>query len=574
MTIVVEGTLLSLSASAWLALLGELAIKGSLVLSAGWLISRSLMRAPAGVRSLVWTAVFAAVVVIPMLQVVRLNRPVRSEAKPWIDPLARHSIQLYLEDRPPTPAATSEVQALPVSAEPASWRPGYEMVVWVWLSGLIVLLLRLARDLAAGWWSLRGSRRPQRGELIQLVEQAREALGIVRPIELRLSATEKVPFVVGLRRPILVLPVCAAGWSRQALQASLLHEMAHIKRGDYLRLVTLRLACVALWFNPLVWWCARRAMLEIEVACDDRVLASGTSAIDYARHLLGLAVTTRRSPQHRAAVVALAERRQLEERVTMILNSKIRRLNLSRAAASACFALVMIVVLPLAAVQLVDRVAAEDKLPVVPAPAAAATDADLPEPAVAPVPVAVHQLAKPDLATAPVPPAAPALQAVVAPVAKPDLATIPEPAVAPVAEPVLASVLQAPVAPGAQAAIVEASSAGTWSVRPVTAEPDEELSRLLEELLVHLRKADKSDGRLQPGSIPKELVRKIVEQVINLAPAGQVDARFVIDTGDHSFGILIEKETDCSQPNNVWFKVSAERDDDPDYLLTIRCGDE
>jgi beta-lactamase regulating signal transducer with metallopeptidase domain len=438
MTIVVEGTLLSLSASTWLALLIELAIKGSLVLSAGWLINRSLMRAPAGVRSLVWTAVFTAVVAMPMLQLVRLTAPVKSEAAAWIEPLGRHSIQLHLDDRTSAATAASAATELPpppARAESGHWRPSYQTVVWVWLSGLILLLLRLLRDLAAGWWSLRSSRRLRVGELIYLVDQARGALRIVRPVEVRLSTTEKVPFVIGLRRPILVLPASAADWSRHALQASLLHEMAHVKRGDYLRLVLLRFACAALWFNPLVWWCARRAMLEIEVACDDRVLASGTSAIDYARHLLGLAVTTRRSPRHRAAVVALAERRQLEERMTMILNPKIRRLNLSRAAVIACFALVMIIVLPLAAVQLVDRIAPEDKPPAAPAapvPAAAAAEsevpvlASVPELGVAPAPnAAVAPIAVPILATLPEPAVAPVPDAVVSPVTEPVLATLP-----------------------------------------------------------------------------------------------------------------------------------------------------
>jgi beta-lactamase regulating signal transducer with metallopeptidase domain len=664
MTIVVEGTLLSLSASAWLALLIELAIKGSLVLSAGWLINRSLMRAPAGARSLVWTSVFAAVVVMPVLQLVRMTIPVKHEAAPWISPLGGHSIQLHLEDRSAAASAASGVPATPqaVKAEPIGWRHQYRTVVWVWLGGLLVLLLRLLRDLAAGWWSLRTCRRLHAGELIQLVDQARVALRIERPVEVRLSTPERVPFVVGTRRPVLVLPVAAGGWSRQALRASVLHEMAHVKRDDYLRLVLLRLACAALWFNPLVWWCARRAMLEIEMACDDRVLASGTSAIDYARHLLGLAVTTRRSPRSHAAVVALAERRQLEERVTMILNPKSRRLTVSRAAALTCFALIMIVVLPLAAVQLVDCVTNDDaKSPATPAEPAAPAMAPVPpsEPALAtpPQPAAVPKPdaaaapnAEPALAAIPEPATAPTPAAVVAPVAEPALAAVPEPAVAPVAEParqgrqpearrpapdtrlapiarhqpphrpapvsrypslatppepavapqpdaaltpvsepVPATRLRLPPPPAAttpwqaasqtlpaqQPALVEPSANGVWSVEPVSAESDEELSKLLEELLDHLRKAEKSDGRIHSDSIPTELIHKIFEKVIAAAPAGQLRARFVMDTGEHSFGVLIEKDhPDCNQPTVVGLHVPGPGDDHPDYMLTIRCGDE
>jgi hypothetical protein len=111
-------------------------------------------------------------------------------------------------------------------------------------------------------------------------------------------------------------------------------------------------------------------------------------------------------------------------------------------------------------------------------------------------------------------------------------------------------------------------------VKPDSVGSDEELSRLLEQLLAHLRKADKGDGRLQPGSIPNELVRKIVEQVIDVAPAGHARARISMDGGDRSFSILIEKNhDDCTQPMVVKLQVTDQGDDYPNYLLTIRCGD-
>ena len=79
-------------------------------------------------------------------------------------------------------------------------------------------------------------------------------------------------------------------------------------------------ACAVYWFHPAAWWIARRLRIERELACDDRVIAAGTEARDYAGHLLEIAYSLggHRAP---ALAVSMARRHQLEGRLLAALDA-------------------------------------------------------------------------------------------------------------------------------------------------------------------------------------------------------------------------------------------------------------
>jgi beta-lactamase regulating signal transducer with metallopeptidase domain len=114
-------------------------------------------------------------------------------------------------------------------------------------------------------------------------------LGIERPVRLTLAEGLGIPVVIGLLRPTLVLPAEAASWPEERLQAVLVHELAHVRRGDAASLLIARLTTATLWFHPFAWTLARQMRRECERACDDVVLASGFRASYYADHLLSIA---------------------------------------------------------------------------------------------------------------------------------------------------------------------------------------------------------------------------------------------------------------------------------------------
>jgi len=95
------------------------------------------------------------------------------------------------------------------------------------------------------------------------------------------------PAVVGVLRPVLLLPPGLAGQLTPAeLEAVLEHELHHVRRRDNLLTLPLLAVQALFWFHPMVWWVGRRLLAERERACDEAVVDGGVDAEPYARGLL------------------------------------------------------------------------------------------------------------------------------------------------------------------------------------------------------------------------------------------------------------------------------------------------
>ena len=169
--------------------------------------------------------------------------------------------------------------------------PGMTGIAWlalIWVAGSVVLLGRFGIHL------LRITRRTRRagsvrGPLAELADDVAAELG-VRRVRVALSDSG-VPLTWGGWRPVVLLPCEAIAWPLGLQRAVLQHEMAHVKRGDYLGLLALEMCRVFHWPNPFVWHLLRRARMDQELACDDAAIRSGIAPSDYARHLVAVART-------------------------------------------------------------------------------------------------------------------------------------------------------------------------------------------------------------------------------------------------------------------------------------------
>ena len=171
--------------------------------------------------------------------------------------------------------------------------------MWIWAIGVVCALLgpivglvataRLARV------TRRGRRHPRGSLLVNLLEQVGREMGLKRAVPLAWAGPGAVPVALGLLRPMLLLPDDAANWSDRRARAVLRHELAHVLRRDCLTQFLARLACGLHWFNPLAWFALRQLRILQERACDDRVLACGERASDYAEDLVAVATSLPRS---------------------------------------------------------------------------------------------------------------------------------------------------------------------------------------------------------------------------------------------------------------------------------------
>jgi len=171
--------------------------------------------------------------------------------------------------------------------------PGLAAIVpWLapfWIAGVWIFYM----GQFTGWISVRRLRRrgvccaPERWqtELARLCAQMR----VSRPVHLLESCLADAPMVLGHFRPYILMPVgLLAGLPAEQVEAILLHELAHIRRHDYLINVLQRSVEGLFFYHPAVWWISRVIRTERENCCDDAVIATRGNAHEYAVALAAL----------------------------------------------------------------------------------------------------------------------------------------------------------------------------------------------------------------------------------------------------------------------------------------------
>jgi beta-lactamase regulating signal transducer with metallopeptidase domain len=156
----------------------------------------------------------------------------------------------------------------------------------LWIVGVCILQARLlAQWTGAQRIKSRGGRRapePCRRCLADL----RERLGIRRAVQIFESGRAAVPMLIGWLRPVILVPAGAVtGLSPQQLRAVLAHELAHVRRHDYLVNVLQAFLESLLFYHPAVWWVSHRIRVEREYCCDDVAVGAGGDALSYAQAL-------------------------------------------------------------------------------------------------------------------------------------------------------------------------------------------------------------------------------------------------------------------------------------------------
>jgi beta-lactamase regulating signal transducer with metallopeptidase domain len=112
---------------------------------------------------------------------------------------------------------------------------------------------------------------------------------VSRPVRLCQSLLVEVPTVIGWLRPVILVPVRAlTGLAPQQLEALLAHELAHIRRHDYLVNLLQTIVETLLFYHPAVWWVSHQVRVERENCCDDMAVAACGDVLVYARALAEL----------------------------------------------------------------------------------------------------------------------------------------------------------------------------------------------------------------------------------------------------------------------------------------------
>lgn len=219
-----------------------------------------------------------------------------------------------------------------------------------WLVGVLVLCVLLIQRM----WFVKGliaQSAPAQGRLLDTLNQCRRQIGIRGNVELRLSKNMLSPAACGLARPIILMPASLLEkLSREKLRAVLIHELAHIKRGDLWVNFAQTILQIIYFYNPFVWLANAIVRRIREQAVDEMVLTKlGDEAKNYSNTLIDIAEIAFARPMLSLRLIGVVEsKKTLKARVKHILNRPIPKTAKLGLAGLLCIVILGCALLPMA----------------------------------------------------------------------------------------------------------------------------------------------------------------------------------------------------------------------------------
>ncbi|HEX4145096.1 MAG TPA: M56 family metallopeptidase [Pirellulales bacterium] len=298
----------------------------TLVALAALLLARAMRRATASSRYAMLVVALAAMTLLPIATLLFLpqSKPaatvaLESEAsgdlpRPAGEPRPGREVPTMakapVEVQPPistagaAPQASSPVAATGDPGWAAVWQSTVDVwssvesavrawltwIVGAWCLGVFVFAWRPA----VSWYEIGRLRRvgcsPAAEHVVSMLGELARRMRLSRAVRVFQSTRVHVPVVVGYLRPVILLPISLASQLPVAqLEAILAHELAHVRRHDYLVNLWQILVETVLFYHPAVWWLSHRIRVERENCCDDVAVAVLENRVEYGRALLAVA---------------------------------------------------------------------------------------------------------------------------------------------------------------------------------------------------------------------------------------------------------------------------------------------
>jgi len=306
--------------------------QSTLFVLAAWLVALALRRNGAHIRHAVWV-VASLKFLVPFSLLVGLGGTLANMAPAPATIEAPSAASLSVVVDRITHPFTSDVfasseAATPTSAATTSWAA---ILLGAWACGFMVVALMRLRE----WRRIRAA------------VQMSTRVDLAAPVPVRSAPGLLEPGVVGLFRPVLLLPAGIEGrLTPPQLAAVMAHELSHVRRRDNLTSAIHMVVEAAFWFHPLVWFVGARLVEERERACDEHVLRVCGEPQAYAESILNVCKLYVESPLLCVSGVSGAD---LRKRVAAILVNRVGlQLSLARKVTLA-IAAVLAIVLPLVA---------------------------------------------------------------------------------------------------------------------------------------------------------------------------------------------------------------------------------
>lgn len=441
--------------------------------------------------------------------------PLSHAARP-MNPPERASIVQEPQNIAPAPVA---VPATPIAAQSGVWTTlisgrAPAAIFGLWLAFAFLMLTRILRSYLS-IYQLRRGLGPAKPEQQRRVELLAATFGIKRAVGLFISPRAPMPMTVGSWSPVIILPPgLAESLSESELDSITAHELAHIKRWDYLLNLLQRTIQAVLFFHPAVWFIGKQLLIERELACDDWAVKT-CEPRSYASCLTRLVEALNKSNPRTAVRLAAAGilfgKHVITRRVEMILNRErnsttavsksalLYALGLALSFLVVCSLLQPVIAVPVGQKPAKPQAPKTPKPPTTPQPAS--ENAPLP-------PTPPEASAAPEL---PEPPEAPESPVALEPIALED-DILPPPAVAPISAdeeiPVIAPAAVAPVYIASSDLLAPIAPARAQSPKPAPA-PKAEPAVLASPVKVWAQ-----DDKNRKPAIPEDELISVLTEIV------------------------------------------------------------
>ena len=304
------------------SLAASIAAKATVVTVLCLIATRVAPRSRASARHALLAAAFGVLLVLPVASLVA--------------PPVRIAVPVVVQERAVLPALADAIDAIPTIAKAYAGagvtpvRPrssGLSLPVLsiaAWIVGATLSLLPMLMGLRQVRWLRRTGLAWSQGQ--SLADGLARDAGIRRRVAVLLHDNLPGPMTCGVAQPAIVLPSDAKTWDQEDLIRALVHELEHVRRGDWMSQCVARTVCAVYWFHPLVWMAWRHLALEAERSCDDAVLGCSEATV-YADQLVGLALRLLAGTERaqKSPLLAMANHADLTTRVRALLDSRQRR---------------------------------------------------------------------------------------------------------------------------------------------------------------------------------------------------------------------------------------------------------
>ncbi|MGD2246201.1 MAG: M56 family metallopeptidase [Candidatus Aminicenantes bacterium] len=329
--------------ASWFLFIADITIKGSFVLAIAILVNSIRKKSSASAKHFIWLLVIVSVLFIPVLSCLSTELGISFYILGQGDPqnIKSDNSAFYGEWNGPeksrikNPASNDPAAAIntvsqsnesdnrksfiPAVLKEATWQ------MWLaafWILGMSAFLTKIFIATKKNRKRKENISVIKNPAITDILEDIQTRLYIKRSICFGLSKNQNIAAAHGIFRPVIILPHEAAKWSHNRIRSVILHEMAHIKRFDYLFNGLAYAVNLVFWFNPLIWYAVRRLYNEAERACDDIVVSNGVRPVVYAQYLINSARLLLKQKWVSPLETAMAKKSSLEGRILSIIDEK------------------------------------------------------------------------------------------------------------------------------------------------------------------------------------------------------------------------------------------------------------